>query len=211
MTVVGKVATNGRVPLTPRGERLLDVIAVSGGAIERLERTSIQITRNDRVVSMPMETVVRDPKQNIRMQPDDVVTAIYQPYSFTALGAVGLQAEVDFEATGITVSQALGRVAGLQDNRANVKGVFVFRLEDPSRLDPALVANARLLPDGKLPVIYRIDLSDPRGIFLAQSFQMRNRDVLYVSNAPGVDLQKFVSILSQISFSLIGVTNAVQQ
>lgn len=211
VTVVGKVATNGRVPLTPRGERLLDVIAVSGGAIERLERTSIQITRNDRVVSMPMETVVRDPKQNIRMQPDDVVTAIYQPYSFTALGAVGLQAEVDFEATGITVSQALGRVAGLQDNRANVKGVFVFRLEDPSRLDPALVANARLLPDGKLPVIYRIDLSDPRGIFLAQSFQMRNRDVLYVSNAPGVDLQKFVSILSQISFSLIGVTNAVQQ
>jgi polysaccharide export outer membrane protein len=209
VNVVGKVATNGRVPLTPRGERLLDVLAISGGVIERLERTAIQITRDDRVVSMPMETVVRDPEQNIRLRPDDVVTALYQPYSFTALGAVGAQTEVDFEATGTTLSQALGRVSGLQDNRADVKGLFVFRMEDPSRLNPSVVAGARLLPDGTLPVVYRIDLSDPRGVFLAQSFEMRNRDVLYVSNAPGVDLQKFVTILSQIAFSLIGITNAV--
>lgn len=209
VTVVGKVVTNGRIPLTPRGERLLDVLAIAGGAVETLERTSIQITRNDQVVSMPMDTVVRDPKQNIRLQPDDVVTAIFQPYSFTALGAVGLQSEVIFEATGITLSQAMGRVNGVQDNRTNVKGVFLFRLEDPARLDPASVANARLMPDGKLPVVYRIDFSDPRGIFLAQSFQMRDRDVLYISNAPGVDLQKFVTILSQTAFSFIGISNAV--
>ncbi|WP_233994121.1 polysaccharide biosynthesis/export family protein [Porphyrobacter sp. AAP60] len=209
VNVVGKVVTNGRVPLTPRGERLLDVIAVAGGVAERLERTSIQITRDNQVVTMPMDTIVRDPRQNIRLQPDDVVTALYQPYSFTALGAVGMQSEVDFEATGITLSQAMGRVSGLQDTRANVKGVFVFRLEDPSRLDPAVVSGARLMPDGTLPVIYRIDLSDPRGVFLMQSFQMHNRDVLYVSNAPGVDLQRFVTILSQIAFSLIGITNAV--
>ena len=209
VNVVGKVVTNGRVPLTPRGERLLDVIAVAGGVVERLERTSIQITRDNQVVTMPMDTIVRDPRQNIRLQPDDVVTALFQPYSFTALGAVGLQSEVDFEATGITLSQAMGRINGLQDTRANVKGVFVFRLEDPSRLDPAVVSGARLMPDGTLPVIYRIDLSDPRGVFLMQSFQMHNRDVLYVSNAPGVDLQRFVTILSQVAFSLIGVTNAV--
>ena len=209
VNVVGKVVTNGRVPLSPRGERLLDVIAVAGGVVERLERTSIQITRDNQVVTMPMDTIVRDPRQNIRLQPDDVVTALYQPYSFTALGAVGLQSEVDFEATGITLSQAMGRINGLQDTRANVKGVFVFRLEDPSRLDPAVVSGARLMPDGTLPVIYRIDLSDPRGVFLMQSFQMHNRDVLYVSNAPGVDLQRFVTILSQVAFSLIGVTNAV--
>lgn len=209
VTVVGKVATNGRVPLTPRGERLLDVLAVSGGAVETLERTSIQITRNDQVVSMPMEAIVRDPRQNIRLQPDDVVSAIYQPYSFTALGAVGAQAEIMFEATGTTLSQAIGRVAGVQDNRSNVKGVFLFRLEDPSRLSPEMIAGARPLPDGRLPVIYRIDLSDPSSIFLAQSFMMRDRDVLYISNAPGVDIQKFVTILSQTAFSFIGISNAV--
>lgn len=209
VTVVGKVATSGRVPLTPRGERLLDVLAVSGGVTERLERTTIQITRAASVVSMPVEAVIRDPRQNIRLQPDDVVTAIYQPYSFTALGAVGAPSEVDFEATGISLAQALGRIGGLQDNRADVKGAFVFRLEDPANLDPATVASAQLTPDGKLPVIYRVNLSDPRTFFLAQNFTMQNKDILYVSNAPGVDLQKFVGIISQTAFSIIGISNAV--
>lgn len=209
VTVVGKVAANGRVPLTPRGERLLDVLAVSGGVTEKIERTAIQITRASSVVSMPMEAVIRDPRQNIRLKPDDVVTAIYQPYSFTAIGAVGTNAEIEFEATGITLSQALGRVGGLQDNRADVKGVFLFRLEDPARLDPALVANARLTPDGKLPVIYRVNLADPRSFFLSQTFSMRHRDIVYVSNARGADLQKFIGIISQTAFSIIGISNAV--
>ena len=91
--------------------------------------------------------------------------------------------------------QALGRVAGLQDSRANVKGVFVFRLEDPGVLDPAIRETARLTPDGKVPVIYRINMKDPSTFFIAQSFPIRNRDVLYVSNAPLADIQKFVNVI----------------
>src|SRR5207247_1367833 len=45
-------------------------------------------------------------------------------------------------------------------------------------------------PEGKVPVIYSIDLKDPRSFFLAQTFPMRNRDVLYVANAPAAELQK---------------------
>ena len=209
VTVIGKVAASGRVPLTPRGERLLDVLAVSGGVTERLERTTIQITRASSVVAMPIESVIRDPRQNIRLQRDDVVTAIYQPYSFTALGAVRAPSEVDFVATGITLSQALGRIGGLEDSRADVKGAFVFRFENPAHLDPALVNSAHLTPDGKVPVVYRVNLGDPRSFFLAQNFGMQNRDILYVSNAPGADLQKFIGIISQTAFSIIGISNAV--
>jgi polysaccharide export outer membrane protein len=64
-----------------------------------------------------------------------VVTALFQPYSFTALGATGANAEIAFEATGITLAQALGRAGGLQDQRADVRGAFLFRLEDPRALD----------------------------------------------------------------------------
>jgi polysaccharide export outer membrane protein len=158
---------------------------------------------------MPIESVIRDPRQNIRLQRDDVVTAIYQPYSFTALGAVRAPSEVDFEATGITLSQALGRIGGLEDSRADVKGAFVFRFENPAHLDPALVNSAHLTPDGKVPVVYRVNLGDPRSFFLAQNFGMQNRDILYVSNAPGADLQKFIGIISQTAFSIIGISNAV--
>jgi polysaccharide export outer membrane protein len=197
------------VPLTPRGERLLEVLAAAGGVKQPIGKTTIQITREGHVVSLPLEIVIRDPAQNIRMQANDVVTALYQPYSFTSLGATEANAEVPFESTGITLAQALGRIGGLRDDRANVRGVFIFRLEDPAAVGPGVAATARRTPDGRIPVIYRVDLSNPATFFVAQSFPIRNKDVLYVSNAPLADLQKFVSIVSSMAFSVIGISNAV--
>lgn len=208
VTVVGDVAGSARIPLTVKGERLLDVLAAAGGTRQPVNKTMIQITRGDRVVSQPLEQVITDPRQNIRLQADDVVTAYFQPYSFTALGATSNNAEVLFEGTGITLAQALGRVGGLNDQRANARGVFIFRLEDPAAIDPAVVAGARTTPDGKIPVVYRVDLRDPASFFVAQSFPVRNRDMLYVSNSGMADLQKFVNIISSVVIPVIAVQNA---
>ena len=210
VTVVGDVATSGRIALTARVERLLDALASAGGTKQPVGKTTIQITRGPQVASMPLEDIIRDPRQNIRLQADDVVTALFQPYSFTALGAVLNNAEIPFEGTGITLSQALGRVGGLLDNRADVRGVFIFRFERPDALPPQLVSGARTTPDGRIPVIYRINLQDPASFFIAQSFPIHDKDVFYVSNAPGVDLQKFVSVISSTAFSVVGLTQAVR-
>lgn len=209
VTVVGDVATNTRVTLTPRGERLLDVLATAGGVTQPVNKMTIQITRDGRVVSLPLDRVIKDPTQNIRLSQDDVVTALYQPYSFTSLGAVSTNAEIPFEATGLTLAQALGRVGGLKDDRANLRGAFIFRLENPSAIDPAIAATARRTPDGLIPVIYRIDLKNPATFFIAQGFPMRDKDVLYVSNAPITDLQRFVGIVSSLAFTAIGLGQAL--
>ena len=208
VTVVGDVASSMRVPLTAKGERLLDILASAGGVKQPVGKMTIQITRGEHVASLPLETVIRDPQQNIRMQADDVVTALFQPYSFTVLGATRTNAELPFEGTGITLAQALGRAGGLQDARADVRGVFLFRLEKPEALDPAVRTGARTTPDGLVPVIYRIDMKDPATFFVAQSFPIRNKDVLYVSNAPLADLQKFVSIISSMVFPVVSIENA---
>ena len=208
VTVVGDVANSTRVPLTARGERLLDVLATAGGVKQPVGKMTIQITRGDRFASMPLEFVIKEPRENIRLQPDDVVTALYQPFSFTALGAIGRNDELSFEGTGITLAQALGRISGLQDIRADVKGVFIFRLEDAEALasrDGGLVT-----PDGKIPVIYRINLKDPATFFLAQSFPIRNKDVLYVSNAPLADIQKFVNVISSTILPVATASTIVQ-
>ena len=209
VTVVGEVTTNARVPLTPRGERLLDIIATAGGVKQPVGKTTIRITRGDRVVTLPLETIIHDPAQNIRLQADDVVTALYQPFSFTSLGATGTSAEVEFEATGITLSQALGRASGIKDDRADIRGVFIFRLEDPAALDPAVAATARRTPDGRIPVVYRINLRDPASFFVAQSFPIENKDILYVSTAPLSDFQRFVSIISSLAFTALGLGQAI--
>ena len=210
VTIMGEVATSRRMPLTSRGERLLDALAAAGGVKQPVGKVMIQVTRADKVVALPLETVINDPRQNIRLQTDDVVTALYQPYSFTSLGATGSSAEINFEATGMTLAQALGRVGGLQDNRADIKGVFIFRLEDPGSLNASLADGAQTTPNGKIPVIYRVNMSDPATFFVAQSFPVRDKDVLYVSNAPLTDIQKFVNLVSSMAFSFINLGNAVQ-
>jgi len=209
VTVVGEVSQSTLVPLTPRGERLLDAIAAAGGVKQPVTKTTIQMTRGRNVFSLPLDTIIRDPQQNVPLHPGDVVTALFQPLSFTAFGATGKNEEINFEAQGITLAQALARAGGLQDSRADAKGVFLFRFEPLQMMtwprQPVLVTL-----DGLVPVIYRIDLKNPGTFFVAQNFPINNKDLIYVSNASAAELQKFLNLVFSVIYPL-NAANAIFQ
>lgn len=200
-TVVGEVNTSTRVALAPGNDRLLDALASASGVRSPLEKTLIQVTRGPVVATMPLENIVRDPRQNVPLRAGDVVAALYQPYAFTALGAAAKNGEIPFEARGISLAQALARCGGLLDERASPQGVFLFRFEDRSAL-PGLPEGAQATSDGRIPVVYRVDLSKPESLFLVQDFPVRDHDVLYIANAPSTELQKFLNILVQVAYPI---------
>lgn len=202
VTVVGDVASSNRMPLSARGERLLDALAFAGGVKQPVDKITLQVTRGDTVASLPLETVIRDPRQNVPLHAGDVVTALFQPYSFTSLGATGKNEEINFEAQGITLAQALARAGGLQDSRSDAQGVFIFRLEDAKALAWP-TSPVRTTADGKVPVVYRVNLRDPNSFFVAQSFMMDNKDLLYVSNAPIAEVQKFLNVVFSVAYPVI--------
>lgn len=195
VTVLGDVKNPQRVPLTPKGERLLDVIAEAGGTSQPLDRMTIEINRGGTVQRMAARDVVRDPRENIILRSDDVVTALYQPYSFTVMGATGRNDEVHFEGVGLTLAQALGRIGGLQDMRADPRGVFLFRWEKPALLG-SMAQGVQPNADGLVPVVYQANLKEPQTYFAAQHFRMRDGDIIYVSNSKAAELQRFLNILS---------------
>jgi polysaccharide export outer membrane protein len=119
------------------------------------------------------------------------------------LGAAGKNDEINFEAQGISLAQALARVGGLQDTRSDARAVFIFRLEDSKALD--WKTPPKTTPDGKVPVVYQLDLKDPASFFIAQSFPMDNKDVIYISNAPSADLQKFLNIIVSVVYPIVNV------
>jgi polysaccharide export outer membrane protein len=197
VTVVGEVSNSLRMPLTAKGERLLDALAAAGGVRQPVGKMSLQITRGDQVRSLPLERVIASPIENVFLQPGDVVTAFHQPFSLTVLGATGANRELDFEAQGISLAQALGRAGGLQDQRADARGIFIFRFEDPALL-PGDNPGGLRTAQGKVPVVFRLDLKDPASFFSAQDFPMRHRDVVYVANSPAAELQKFLNIVGSV-------------
>jgi len=201
VTVVGEVAASTRMPLTARGERLLDALAAAGGVRQPVGKVTLQLTRGEQVHALALETIIRDPKQNITLQPGDVITALFQPLSFTVLGATAKNEELNFEAQGITLAQALGRIGGLQDRLADARAVYIFRFENPAVLD--LPVPPRTTPEGKVPVVYEVNLKNPETFFVAQGFPVQNKDVLYVANAPGAELQKFLGIIMPAAYSVL--------
>lgn len=208
VTVLGDVKAPQRVPLTPRGERLLDAIAAAGGTNQPLDRMTVEITRGGIVQRMAARDIIRDPRQNIILKSDDIITAFYQPYSFTVLGAANKNEEVRFEGVGLTLSQALGRVGGLQDQRADPRGVFLFRWEKPELLGP-LPSDAQPNAEGRVPVIYRVDMRRPETYFAAQKFRVRDGDVLYISDSGLVGLQRFVNIVASSILPVASVRSLV--
>lgn len=202
VTVVGEVASSVNMPLSPSGERLLDALAAAGGVRQPVSKTTIQVTRGSQFAALPLETVIRDPQQNVTLQAGDVITAMFQPLSFTALGATGKNEEINFEAQGITLAQAIARAGGLQDFRADAQGVFVFRFEPRDALTwPRQPVGTT--PDGLVPVVYRLDLKKPSSFFVMQGFAIQNKDIVYVSNAPAAELQKFLNLVFSIAYPVL--------
>ncbi|ANY15037.1 polysaccharide biosynthesis/export family protein [Bordetella pseudohinzii] len=197
VTVVGEVTTSTSMSLTPKGERLLDALAAGGGVKQPVNRMSVQLSRENVTATMPLDLVIRDPRQNVMLKPGDVITALFQPQSFSVLGATGKNEEIAFEAQGISLAQALARSGGLNDNRADARGVFIFRFEDPKLID---------MPDGTprqdaalVPVVYQIDLRDPAAFFVTQNFPVQDRDVIYVSNSPAAEFDKFLRLIVSVA------------
>ena len=197
-----------RMPLTSKGERVLDAVAAIDG-VKFANKASIQLTRGAQVRTLPLMEITRNPKQNILLQSGDVITALEQPMSFIALGATGRNQEINFE-QGLTLMQALGRLGGLNDNRADAQGVFVFRYEDEENVVNSSVAGGVAQVNHRLPVVYRVNMRDPNTFFFAQNFPMKDKDVIYIANAPASELQKFLRIVFSITSPITGTVNSIE-
>lgn len=147
---------------------------------------------------MPLDLIIEDPKQNIPLQPGDVLTVLYQPWTISILGATGRNQDLPFEARGISLAQALARTGGLNDNRADPGGVFVFRFEDANLVNPNLITLPAISANGKVPVVYQVDFEDPGSFLVTQNFMMQDKDVMYVANMPSAEVEKFMRMVGMV-------------
>ncbi|HVC53909.1 MAG TPA: polysaccharide biosynthesis/export family protein [Stellaceae bacterium] len=203
VTVTGEVIKGARIPLSPKGDRLLDVIAEAGGARSPLYETYVRLSRGGITATIPMEALVSDPAENIYAQPGDVLTLVRRPQTFTVFGATGANSQVNFPSERLTLVEALARAGGLQDMRSDPAGVFLFRFEPPTvvrALGRPVLGNG---PDGTSPVVYRLNMSDAKAYFLAQEFPVKNKDIIYVANADLNEMQKFFTLLNTLTGPVI--------
>ena len=159
VTINGEGAGGARVGLSTYGERLLDVLAEAGGVKAPTYSARIQLTRGGVSLSVPLLDVLHDPKQNIRLHPGDELLITAQPETFTTFGATEHSAQINFDAERVSLAEAMGKTGGLDDTRADPRGVFLLRYEPRSIAEQVGTAP----PGGDIvPVVYWINLAQAK-------------------------------------------------
>jgi polysaccharide biosynthesis/export protein len=197
VSVLGDVRAAGRFPASPSGERILDAVARAGGPVSQGYDLWVSLERAGHRATVPFGALMYEPANNIFVLPNDVVYLYNQPQTFTAFGAAGNQGQFKFEAWRMSLAEAIGKQGGLVDAQADPSAVFLYRGEtrEVARQIGVDVSNFQ---GPIIPVIYKANLRDPSGYFLAQNFEIRNKDVIYTSNADSVEATKFLNFLRTV-------------
>jgi len=212
ISVLGEVNTPNRFPASAAGERLLDAITRAGGPKGQGFDTWVMLEREGRRATVPFGALVYEPANNIFAHPDDTIYVYREPQTFVAFGASGQQGQFNFEAWRISLAEGVAKAGGLNDTLADPASVFLYRGET-REVAERLGIDCSRFPGPIIPVIYNINFRDPAGYFLATKLQMRNKDVIYASNAVGVEaakaMQYFRLITATANDPIVAAQNAV--
>ena len=200
--VSGDVKNPGRVSILEGVRSVVDAINAKGGPVSSggnaapgqtsgANQFEVVLRRRGQVILTAQYSDLLA-GADVGVQKGDEIVVRPNSRMFTVLGAVQKAGNYEMSKSSLTLLEALGQVAGLKDERANKTGVYVFRMGD-------LVTN----PTRKARV-FRLDLSQPVSIFVAQQFGVQAQDVVYVSNSPLYEYDKVLTPIYR-TFSILGV------
>jgi len=212
ISVLGEVNAPVRYPANAAGEHILDAITRAGGPKGQGYDTWVMLERAGKRTTIPFGQLVYEPANNIYVKPNDTIYVYREPQTFVAFGASGAQGQFTFDAWRISLAEGVAKAGGLNDSAADPASVFLYRGETREAAT-RLGIDVTRYPGPVIPVIYNMNFRDPAGYFLATKFQMRNKDVIYVSNARGVEaakaMQYFRLITATVNDPIVAATNAV--
>jgi polysaccharide export outer membrane protein len=209
VSVLGEVNLPSRFAAAADGDKVLDAITRAGGIKGQGWDMHVMLERAGNRQTVPFVNLVDYPANNVYVQPRDNIYVFRQPQTFLAFGATGQQGQFEFGDWRISLAEAVAKAGGLLDAQGDPAAVFLYRAE-PREVATALGIDVSKYKTNRIPVIYNANLRDPAGFFLATQVRMRNKDVLYISNAASVETVKvlqFVRVVMATATDGVNVAN----
>jgi polysaccharide export outer membrane protein len=220
VNIQGEIYTPSQVPLPPGGLKILAVLARAGGTRFPNYESLITLQRRGRVEHALLSTIVKDPHQNIQLEPGDDVYVSREPRAFLAMGATPTPGSIGglnnrrfpFEADNLTLAEAIAKAGGLDSTRSDPRSVFLLRLV-PRKTLLRIGVDVTPYPHAVVPTVFTVDLKGAEGFFIANNFFMRHRDIIFISDHPTVDLTKFLAVIQTITSTardMVGLASDIQ-
>jgi polysaccharide biosynthesis/export protein len=185
--VLGQVRNPGPVPLQRSGINSHDILAASGGPADAEHLYQYTLRRGGRDYRFDYQGFRQNP---FPVEAGDLLTVTTDSSNrFQVMGAINRPVSVAFPVPNPTLADALGAATGLNEQRSDASGVFIFRKGNPD-------------------TVYTFNLKDPAIMPLVQRFPIQGEDIVYVTEAPLVRWNRMISqILPTSVFQTAGAAN----
>tara|TARA_Y100001956_G_scaffold69438_1_gene72745 strand:+ start:2549 stop:3706 length:1158 start_codon:yes stop_codon:yes gene_type:complete len=191
--VTGDVNAPIKLPYPPHGIRLLDAIALAQGSTNKAFDTEVYLIRNGKSNSLSLSDIIHQPSNNVLLAPKDNIVVKANTKTFTVFGSVNQQSRIKIDKESYFLSDAIAESGGLNDNKASVENVYLFRFEkQPIALSEE--ENSRFQKYGQ-PTIYHLNLNDPEAMFIANLMPINDRDMLYIAPAAASEFHRFLNLI----------------
>jgi polysaccharide export outer membrane protein len=188
IVVSGEVRTPGTVAVTDVPPTLAEIISGAGGLGPEADLGAVTVTRGGTTVRADMYAYLYngEQSQNFRLQAGDVVNVPDRRFNkvfvlgevgrVNSLGTVGLSNSLVLPRGRFTLAEALSDIGGINPLSANAGQIYVIRDSG-----------------GKKSQIYHLNASSPDALLLADQFDLRRRDVVFVDSVGVVRWNRIVS------------------
>ncbi|MBR9651603.1 polysaccharide biosynthesis/export family protein [Thalassovita aquimarina] len=193
VSLVGNVGAQGVFAIERPTRTLTAMLARAGGISIDPEIAQVTLFRGGEKGQIWLQDLYENPELDIALRSGDRILVEGDTRTFTALGATGTQTRVGFESKTVSAVEAIAQVGGLVPTAADPTGVFIMRNE-PAEIANAVLGRTDLI--GAQRMVYVLDLTKPNGLFLARDFAVRDKDTLYVTEAPFTQWNKTISSLT---------------
>lgn len=178
--VTGEVVAPGAMPLTDVPVRVQDAIAFVRGFTPEADPAGVTLTRDGKTFRLDLLAFYEggETSQNWLLREGDVINVPDRNRNRVfVMGEVRQQQARQMVKRRMTLAEAIGDSGGFDPVAANVGKIYVIR------------------GDFAAPEIYRLDASSADALLLATQFELRPRDVVYVST---YELARWNRVISQI-------------
>ncbi|QUM77895.1 polysaccharide export protein [Moritella sp. 24] len=194
------------VPLT-----LLDAVNSAGGLAENADWRNITLTRQGVEQELSLYALMQrgDLTQNRLLMPGDIVhVPRNDAQKVFVMGEVNEPKLLKIDRAGMSLTEALSSVGGINQLAADATGIFVVRanrtthLKSTAPVNESDEASANTIAD-----IYQLDISNAAALVIGTEFELQPYDIVYVTAAP---ITRWNRVIGQILPTVTGFNDITE-